>query len=126
MVSSGTMFCFKGNREVVLQQVLAWFEEWAAFFHYSRSISLNLSYHGQIGERSDHGIGYPQKCQIFQCPGISNQLASMEILGELVLSSETDHLGVKTNRIDYDYVANALYSVEAPGIMEYLSSSEMF
>ncbi|MBF0144130.1 MAG: DUF4922 domain-containing protein [Magnetococcales bacterium] len=110
---------FHGNREEVMAQAVRVSTLWEAIYRDKLSLSANL-----IGTPDPRREGYfhlyfvPRTKTFSRGPGMVGIIAGLEVLGEIVFSTENEKGYLDQGLVDYAYVERILSSVEAPRARE--------
>ena len=123
-----TALCFEGRCEPVLHDASKWLRHWLLCSDGKGSRTANLIVTSRQAECDDAepvlSLWVIPRHKLFRfAAGLSGQLASLEMLGEIVLSSEDDERLLRSGGLSYEMVERALAAVEPPGIREFLRQS---
>ncbi|MCM8595654.1 DUF4922 domain-containing protein [Accumulibacter sp.] len=115
--------CFSGRRADIVLQANRWIDQWTSHYESSRALSANM-----IAQRapqdgdSFHLFFVPRNRLYSHAPGIAGLVGGLEVLGEMVFSTDEEKARLVSGQIDYHSVVRILASVEAPGVSEFLDT----
>lgn len=114
---------FCGRRDEVIAGASAWARRWTEFYHNSPTFSANLIATLSISNPDLFNLYFiPRNSFYSHAPGMAGLVGGVEVLGELVFSTETEKQQLVTGQVCFQSVAAVLASVEAPGVDEFLDA----
>jgi diadenosine tetraphosphate (Ap4A) HIT family hydrolase len=114
-----TTLLFHGSLEDVAEAATEWLMLWMGHHRNSDELTANFIATSDDSEMINLYV-IPRSTAFAQAPGIRGLVGGLEVLGEIVISTEDERQSMDNARIDYAYVRKALACVEAPGIRRYL------
>lgn len=107
---------FAGHREDIAREASAWTRRLSGIFESPESLSANI-----IATADSSGLNLyivPRHQSYSYAQGMVGLVAGLEILGELVLSTDIEKQNLDHFHYNYDSVAQVLAAVEPPGIRQ--------
>jgi hypothetical protein len=107
-----TIASFDGSRAHIVAQASQWIVTWAERYGTHAALSANL-----IAMHTDGRLRLfvaPRHRSYSQAPGFAGLVGGLEILGELVLSTEQEKQSLDLGHFDYERVSSVLAAVEPP------------
>ncbi|HIJ83547.1 MAG: hypothetical protein HW380_3293 [Magnetococcales bacterium] len=115
-----TAIHFRGTREQVETQLLEIVGKWEKMFSDPHGITANLI--GSL-DAQDHTIFdlyfIPRDKTFNRGAGMVGVIAGLELLGEIVYSTEEEKRSLDRGQVNYDFVERIIASVEAPRAREF-------
>lgn len=121
-----TALHFRGtqaDRSNIVEKLVKWTSEWTLVCG-PATVSANIiaTTDGPTGGGRDVFDLYfvPRNRLYSRGPGMTGTVGGLEILGELVFSTEAENERLNAGLVDYGYVHRMLAAVEAPGVSDFL------
>ncbi len=117
-----TTLYFRGDRGAIVERAAAWVGAWTDVYHNDPTLSANIVAMTDPDSRDGfHLFFVPRNRHYSHGPGVIGLIGGLEVLGELVFSSEVEKQSLDMGRFDYHAARLTLSAVEAPGVEEFLS-----
>lgn len=109
---------FRGSRETVVAEAGAWVARWLKHCaHMRQSLSANLIAMADTSDRNVFHFYFAPRNRLFPfVPGLKGQPASLEILGELVFTSDAERAHLEEGAVDFQHVSRVLQAIDGPGV----------
>ena len=111
-----TMY-FQGSRDTVIGSVKAWVTNWLdAHRHITSTLAANIIATCDAAS-GDCNVFFVPRSKLFErVPMLSGRAASLEVLGELVLSSTQERDLLNSGQLTYEKAWGILAALETPGL----------
>jgi glucose-1-phosphate thymidylyltransferase len=110
---------FSGSRNKVVEEATTWVNKFSSKFPSTSCLSANIIASRVQGDGTDVNLYIaPRNNSRSYAPGMVGLVGGLEILGELVLSTEEEKQKLESGDWDYDSVCAVLSAVEPPGVRE--------
>jgi hypothetical protein len=117
-----TTLYFRGDREAIVERAATWVGAWTDVYHNDPTLSANvIAIKDPDSRDSFHLFFVPRNRHYSHGPGMIGTVGGLEVLGELVFSSDVEKQSLDMGRFDYHSARLTLGAVEAPGVEEFLS-----
>jgi hypothetical protein len=114
---------FVGKREEIVRQASRWVEQWTNYYESGKALSANMiAYREPKDADTFHLFFVPRNRFYSHAPGIAGLVGGLEVLGEMVFSTQEEKVRLVSGQIDYPSIVRILASVEAPGVAEFLDT----
>jgi hypothetical protein len=119
-----TSIYFRGERQRVIAEATQWVHRWTEFYNNNMALSANI-----IATLDDelhdvfHLYFVPRNTAFSHAPGVVGIIGGLEVLGELVFTTDLEKQHLDSGRVNYDYVKRVLSAVEAPGVREFVKKA---
>jgi hypothetical protein len=121
-----TTLYFHGERSSVISEAAEWLCQWLCFEDNDQSLSANvIATHDASNPEVFHLFLTLRNKMLSHAPGLAGMIAGLEVLGELVFTTELERQQLTTARVDYQYFERALAAVEPPRIREFLQYRDL-
>ena len=102
-------------------KVVDWLEKWTTIYENNLAVSGNIiATADEHHEKKFHLYFVPRNKFISHAAGMVGMIGGLEVLGELVFSTEEEKRRLDDGIINYSTISQVLKSVEAPGVREFL------
>ena len=110
--------CFRGKRDAVIEAATDWAVGWLDQHRSTMpSLSANIIASADENQAGTFRLFVVPRSKLFErVPMLSGMPASLEILGELVLSSESERQLLDTGQLNYHSAWQMLAAVDTPGL----------
>jgi hypothetical protein len=116
-----TTLYFREDREAIVDRAATWGAAWTEVYENDPALSANVIAMVDTTTRDAfHLFFVPRNRHYSHAPGMIGLIGGLEVLGELVFSSDTERQSVDMGRFDYHSARLTLGAVEAPGVGEFL------
>ncbi len=108
-----TVACFDGSRDSIVERASQWMLAFASDYGHADALSVNLI--GTFAHGRLQLYVAPRHRAYSYAPGFVGLVGGLEILGELVLSTEQEKQSLDQGHFTYENVSAVLAAVEPPG-----------
>ena len=108
-----TVACFDGPHDTIVERAARWIFALASEYGNAEALSINLM--AMHTEGRLHLYVAPRHRSYSYAPGFAGLVGGLEILGELVLSTEQEKQSLDLGHFNYESVSAVLAAVEPPG-----------
>ena len=117
-----TTLYFRGDRRSIVEQATGWVAKWTEVYENHVDLSANvIATKDENKEEEFHLFFVPRNRAYSHAPGMVGLIGGLEVLGELVFTTEIEKQSLDTGRFDYQAARQILAAVEAPGVEKFLS-----
>ncbi len=117
-----TTLYFRGRREEIVEKATSWVGSWTEIYQNDNALSANvIAMTDPQTTDGFHLFFVPRNRHYSHAPGMIGLIGGLEVLGELVFSTEVEKHSVDMGTFDYQSARQTLGAVEAPGVEEFLS-----
>lgn len=116
---------FRGTRDDVVRACGGWVEQWLTRnVRIAAALSANIIASAEYPGNDRFRVFLIPRSKLFErVPVLAGMPASLEILGELVLSSEAEKSLLDSGKLDYHAARHILASVDTPGLRPVVEAS---
>lgn len=115
-----TIYCH-GEETFIIQKVVDWLNKWTTIYENNLAVSANIiATLDEHNENKFHLFFIPRNKFVSHAAGMVGMIGGLEVLGELVFSTEDEKKRLDIGSINFDTITQILKAVEAPGVREFL------
>lgn len=111
-----TVACFDGPHDRIVERASRWMPAFASEYGNAEALSVNLMAMHTDGRLRLYAA--PRHRSYSYAPGFAGLVGGLEILGELVLSTEQEKQSLDLGHFSYESVSAVLAAVEPPGVSQ--------
>ena len=115
-----SIYCH-GIEEFIVEKVITWLNNWTNIYKNNLAVSANIIATLDENENGKFHLYFvPRNKFVSHAAGMVGMIGGLEVLGELVFSSDDEKKRLDSGGVSYESIAQILKAVEAPGVREFL------